>query len=516
MRSPSRRSIAGSRTRAGRSATASGVGRSAVRWTMFSRSWVAQVGSGLLLVGIFGALTIAGAQEANRLGSPLELTVSDAEARLVADTKLDHVRLTDLMLTCTDRENRSGRIYVSALGEQPLPDVLVEFDASEDCEAGPLRVAGRLERRWRTADGRPAATDVPRTLLFHPHTDDLVWLAMSTALTILGGVLMWSGLWRRRAERERLRKATEPGPVLAPQAGQEGDPYRQEEGSEALLSRPLRPDKRWFRRARRGSSLGLALGGVLLATMLLWAGVVTRDVIRVYSMWSSGVPASAVAVHGLEPPLPPPGTKDGRTASFINIDRLVVVYTDGHGRRHHGSYSRKALFSPIYEGRSELRYDPDDPSSFAVSTVREGLRGELLLLLLVFAAVVPGTLRVMRAPRRRLRELEQLRETLHSSPEEVILPVLSVHRLEFKGDLVSTDDCLHLPDGATLTESFAEGERPLFVEIDESRVLGLRRTGQPGRVVVLREDLSPLVADEHEAERVRLRYRRGRGERPVT
>lgn len=142
-------------------------------------------------------------------GGPL--TVSDAEARLVADTKLDHVRLTDLMLTCTDRENRSGRIYVSALGEQPLPDVLVEFDASEACEAGPLRVAGRLERRWRTADGRPAATDVPRTLLFHPHTGDLVWRAMSTALTILGGVLMWSGLRRRRAERERLRKATEPG-----------------------------------------------------------------------------------------------------------------------------------------------------------------------------------------------------------------------------------------------------------------------------------------------------------------
>lgn len=94
-----------------------------------------------------------------------------------------------------------------------------------------------------------------------------------------------------------------------------------------------------------------------------------------------------------------------------------------------------------------------------MSTVREGLWGELLLLLIVFAAVVPGTLRVMRAPRRRLRELEQLRETLHSSPEEVILPVLSIHRLEFKGDLVSTDYCLHLPDGATLTESFAGAER---------------------------------------------------------
>lgn len=293
---------------------------------------------------------------------------------------------------------------------------------------------------------------------------------------------------------------------------QDGDPYRQDPGVGGLVPRPLRPDPRFFRRARRGPLLRAILGGLLLTLGLLWAAVFVRDTVRMHAVWSSGELASDVEVRGLRPPL------EGFAAQrkpIINLDDLEVTYSDADGVRHHGSYTRWALVAPIHTGAPlVIKYDRADPSSFALSTAIEGARGEQIFIALVLAALAAGSLALLRGARRRLRALAETRELLHSSPEDVVLAVLATLKHEEKGDLVSTEYSLQLPEGPTITETFMSGERPLFLELDESRVLGLRRPQQPGQVLVLRDDLSPLAADEHEDERVRLRYRRLRGERP--
>ena len=144
-----------------------------------------------------------------------------------------------------------------------------------------------------------------------------------------------------------------------------------------------------------------------------------------------------------------------------------------------------------------------------VSTTPAGARVDAAGPVADESAAVPEPL-----PDRRLRELAQIREVLHSSPEEVILHVAYAQRHEVKGELLSTTYGLRAADGSELTAVFVPPEQPLFLELDESRALGLRRPGHPAQVVVLRDDLAPLVADEAEAERARLRYRRGRpGER---
>jgi hypothetical protein len=481
---------------------------------MFSRTWVAQVYGGLSLVVVFGALAIVvGVQEAARSAPPVALSVAEAGAQVEAVEQLDHVRLTDLVLGCDDLGGSNNRIYARARGEQPEPVVLVEFHWRDGCKPGPLSVAGTLQHPPQALELELQITGVPRVLLLRPHASHRVGLVIWAALAILGVGLVAYGVRRRRDELERLRRTMEAGPVLIPETGQEGDPYRQEQGAGRLLPRPLRPDERWFRRARRGPLVRAVLGGLLLALGLLWAGFFTFDAVRMHVVWSGGEPASAVRVAGLREE--PVGFAAQRKPVVTHHD-LAVAYTDAGGVRHHGTYSRWALAVPIYKGEPlEVRYDHDDPSSFALSLVVESFHGELMLILLVLAILVPVSLGMIREPRLRLRELAQIRETLHSDPEEVIFPVLSVHRHEVKDKLVSTEYNLELPDGATMTESFPDGERPLFVELDESRVLGLRRRGPSGHVIVLRDDLSPLAADEHEDERVRLRHRRA-SERPGT
>ena len=469
---------------------------------MLSRIWLAQVITGLALAGLFAAVTLSLATEAyTRTTPPLMLTVAEATTRVEAGETLAHVQLTDLVIHCDTQQLVERTVYAGALGsEEGGPLVIVKLDATDACGDGPLQVPGTLERPVLALQADLSLTSEPHVVMFRPHKDAFLGIAICVAMTLFGAGLTWRGLWRRRTEREWCR-TLQAGPELPPESHQDRDPYRQEQDGVRLLPRPLRPDEDWLRSARRQTLAGGALGAGLLALSLLWLGLFVRDAIVIHATWASGEVASDVQIGG-----------EVKTRAVVfNTADLVIVYTDANGRRRRGAYSRLALISCIADTREPVvKYDRDDPTRFAVSWLIDGFWGEVALLVVMLAMMVPGSLAMLRAPRRRLRELAEIREVLHSSPEEVTLEVLYAQPTEVKGTLVSTLYGLRLPEGATITEKIVAGERPLFLEIDESRALGLRCPNRPDRVVVLRDDLSPLIADESEAERVRLRHRRGR------
>ena len=471
---------------------------------MLSRSWVVRVGCGSLLAGVCGVVGFGIVMQAvEHSAPPVELSVLEVFREGAARKALTHLRITDLVMHCDTREATEGKIYVSAVRDMQGPVIVVELDPDDDCEDGPVRVAGSVMFPHQTSIFEGDMELVERAM-FRPHPGYRGGLVTCAALILLGAALVWSGLRRRRAEQEQRRGAANESPVSAARVQHDGDPYRQGGDGRWLLPGPLRPDEQWSRSTRRRALAAGGLGVMMLATGLLLAMTFTRDAIRMHSVWATGELATRAYIHG-------------RSGGLLNEVKLIVVYSDASGRRYHGTYWRIALLPRIDdETPNFVKYDREDPTSFAVSAMIEGFWGEVALMIGMLGLVVASSLILLRAQRRRLRALAQIREVLHSSPEEVILEVLYAQRQEDKGVLLSTVYGLRLPDGSEHAETLMVPEQPLFLEIDESRVLGLCRAGHPGQVVILRDDLSPLVADLQEAERVRLRYRRGRGERPVT
>lgn len=464
---------------------------------MFWRSWMVRVVCGSLLAGVCGVVTFGVVMQAiERSAPPAERSVTEVIEVIrkgTARKARTHLRITDLVNACDNREAIQGKLYVGLVRGPGGPELLVELDPDDDCEDGPVRVAGSVEPL--TFDGD---TDTVERVVFRPHPGYLGGLVTYAALTLLGVALVWSGLRRRRAEQEVRRRATNDVSVGAERVQHDGDPYRQAGDGRWLLPGPLRPDEQWQRGARRRALAGGWLGVMMLATGLLLAMNFMRDAIRMHAVWATGELATHAYVHG-------------RSGGLLNAVKLIAVYDDASGRRYHDTYWRIALFSRIDDETPQvIKYDREDPTSFAVSAIVEGFWGEVALMIGMLCLVVPSSLILLRARRRRLRELAQIREVLHSSPEEVVLEVLYAQRQEVKGELVSTVYGLRLPDGSEHVETLMAPQQPLFLEIDESRVIGLCRPGHPDQFVILHADLAPLVADVQEAERVRLRYRSGR------
>ena len=151
----------------------------------------------------------------------------------------------------------------------------------------------------------------------------------------------------------------------------------------------------------------------------------------------------------------------------------------------------------------------DEPERFALSWLIDGFLGQLALHLALSATLAALAGAMLAGARRDRRELTRLRVLLHDDPEEVALEVVRATHNIVHNNHVTTTYRLHIPAGEDLDLTLPRDEFPLFLDLDRSRVLGLRRPGATSHAVVLREDLTPLAAPPREAERVRQRWREG-------
>ena len=472
---------------------------------MLANSWLPRLLLGLLLtlVGlVFGTMTAVRAHRHSQ--PPLAETVDDAARLAYIRGAREHVRLTDLIVQCDRRgllRDRFWNDHLYARGvdrvEAPRWVVLIELDPAAPCDEDPDRTVGTLERADDRLTYEAEQLGLTSIIVLRPYRSELGALLTYAALLLLGALLTRSGLRRRASERELLRRITDESPPPADEP-RTVDPYRQTaEGR--LLPGPLRLDERWMREQRRRVLASGAGAAVVLVLTLGWFGAWAYGAVRTQAAWSRGTVAIDAHV----------GQAGGVHLAVVDHSEYVVVYTDAAGRRQHSAISRTAFgFPPAHWHDPIVRLAADDPEHVAVSWLIDEFSGELWFHLAVLGLIVPTSLALLRAPRRRRRELAAIRDAIHNSPEEVVLDVLSCHRHEIQGQHIHTSYSLQIPGGNLVYTVFAAGERPLFLELDESKLLGLRRAGDPSFAVILREDLVPLIADPHAGERVRRRWRR--------
>lgn len=469
---------------------------------MVPHALLPRVIGGLVVLGVFGALTVVvGLQECRNSGSPLVASVAEASARVRSGETLEHLRLSDLSLRCDTLQLAQKRAYAGAFGVEGVdgPLVLVELDADGGCDDGPTTLVGTLERPERSLLAALSLTDPdsPQVTLLRPHPDNFVAVLVIGVLSLLGGWLMVSGL---KTGREQLRRLVEQPPADLGAERPSGDPYREAASGRCLLPGPLHLSEEWARGQRREGIGSLVFGTVCLAGAAVWSTSFARDALRDHAVWSSGILATDVQVDG-----------ESRTRMLVLEDAdMTVAYTDGAGLRHHGRVSRMGF------GKLDTRRDPvvhlaaDDPDRFAMSWMIDGFVGALALHLGLVGMLGVFGVALLAHVRKSRRALAQVRDTLYSDPEEVVLSVFQTTHGEANGNRVTTTYSLHIPGGDTFDLTLPASEYPLFLEIDQSRVLGLRRAGDRGHVVVVREDMTPLAAPPGEAERVRLRWRAGK------
>lgn len=474
---------------------------------MASRMWILRVVFGLVLLALFGWLTLASIQQQqDRSGPPVEVSVAEATARVEAGEALVNARLTDLSLDCATLTLVQKRGYVAGHGagggglRQPM--VLVDHGEDTGCLDGPAQFVGAVSAPDLMLLAELRLTVVPHVVLLRPHTGGGVADVMIVGvLDLLALWLMVSGLRRRRAEQEALRRLVDGPDATLDDDARPGDPSREAAGGRWLLPGPLRLSDAWVRGQRRGGLVATVFSWLLLCGAAWLAVVATGDVLRTRRVWSTGVPATDVQVNG-----------DSQTRWLFVIEDadLTVAYTDSAGRRRHGQVSRHGLGELNTRPTPAVRHAVDDPDDFVLSWVHDALIGEVILYLLFLGVLVGGGIAARAAARKGRSELAAVRGLLASEPEEVALALVSTSPIMVNEHHVGTLYTLQIPGGGSFELSLRHGEFPLFLELDQSRVLGLRRSGDLRQALVVREDLSPLAGPLDEAERVRLRWRAGK------
>lgn len=466
---------------------------------MGRRAWLPRIIGGLILATVFFALAVdAGLKDHRPNEPPLALSVAEAAARVEVGETLPHVRLTDLRLDCDVLWSVGRRAYVGAFGA-PLfagPMVLLEL-ADDHCVSGPLVLVGELDRPPLELLIALDLTGDPHASLLHPHTNDRTGVLAYVALGLLGCALAGSGMRCRSRERDRLADAHASPPE--PTAKQPGSPFRRAADSRWLLPGPLRLSEVWARAQLRRGNLRIALAALLLTAVGLWLAWFTRDALRDRATWSHGVPATDV------------GARDESHTRVLMFEHAVirVAYTDSVGRRHHGRVSRLGVSKLDRDAPPLVRHAADAPERFALSWLVDGFLGQLALHLALSAMLAALAFTMLGGARRDRRELNRLRELIRDDPEEVPLEVVRATPNIVHNAHVTTTYRLHVPEGEDFDLTLPRDQTPLFLELDRSRALGLRRPGATGHAVVLREDLTPLAAPPREAERVRHRWREG-------
>ena len=466
-------------------------------------SWVPRVVAGLVIFSLFSYLAVDEAIDASRRsGPPTAMTVDEAARRSETDVLVEHVRITDLVVDCGTQSVVQMYIYVGGAGARGAdgPLVLMALDSDVTCQDGPVVLTGDVMRPEFSLVAALGLTSVSRLVLLRPYTFQPLNLII-LGLAALGGIfLARSGLRRRQANRALLANLEMPeAPTdLAPDPG---EPYRRAPGERWLLPGPLRLGAVWMRKQQRNMWLTAIAIVAITGFTLWWSGSALVRARQAAEIWETGVFATDVEVGG---------SSNIRLYGTLNDGEFVVAYTDLAGRRHTGEASRMAIGAPISDKIPPvIKLDPADPTRYALSWLVSDRTDEYLFhgILLITVLFTAGA--TMIASRSRRREQRRSRAIIHNSPEEHVLPVLRAEPRYVKDQIVGTDYTVRLPGGQTFDFTM-DRARPLFLEIDESRLLALWHPKDPAFAVILHEDLTPLTPDPQEAERVRLRYRRGK------
>lgn len=316
---------------------------------------------------------------------------------------------------------------------------------------------------------------------------------LGVVLVAVVGVRVLAG---GRAARER-RAA-----IAGGDAGRTGGAYRSEPAAPTLLPRPLRIDPVAAWRAWLGGVGARALAAALGVVVLAWVGRFALAAHALHSVWRDGAEVTSLHVevherhHGL----------------LLRVSEFTADYTAPDGSRQIEGYTRWSMFGGVDRARPMVvRVDPADPRRFALSWVIEGFAGEVVVCVVVVALGLVLALGLMVGQWSADDYRGRVCAVLHAGAEEVVLAVISVEDGQLVDDYAWTTYVLRAPEGERTISVWAPGTRPMFLDLEETQVLGLRRVDAPAQIVVLRDDLWPLLVDEEASERVRRQFRERRG-----
>lgn len=458
-------------------------------------SWTPLLVVGLLVAAV-GSWGTWSAVEERRIAAATPQDCELAESLRCAREDERLVRLTDIDVRCDAIATVDGQVFAAATG----PDgraAMVEVLPGEAC--------ADVGQRGHTIDQTPPEQQG----LFETApgirargTRPTLWtLVLTSALAALGVWLVVVAFRTRRRLADELAQAL--ALAAAPKRRKADDqptsnaaPYRGTETEATLLPRPLGLRAASTRGARRK---GIVLGFVAAVSLLATVGYVARGggaQLAEAEVWEGATPTNVIGLSG--------EIRSRAMGVFQTID-VRYYYRDSTRAPHVGERSYFALFGEFAGERFAVRYDRDDPARHAISWSHEQAGPIWWWLLLVGALGVGASIAVLAAARRSSAAPRRWSAALEH-PEEVELRVTAAVEVLHHG----------APTGAIEYELAVPGtsqtikrviprpqEEPFFLDLDRTRVLGVRNPKQPDAIIVLRCDLAPLDLDPALAAEIR-------------
>ncbi len=209
------------------------------------------------------------------------------------------------------------------------------------------------------------------------------------------------------------------------------------------------------------------------------------------TIWSTGKQAVACSVKG----------KHINRRWFSNSYKLDVSYQDSDEEWHSGHLEFDTLgASANTDKEPDVKYDPKDPSRFALNWAEDakGARWGSILLFVSMVTLIGGGMLV--AARRKLRELADLRACARAF-DEVEIEIIGIEAItDSRGRSSGVSRCSYrIPDSGRTGETEVPANiNPLTVDNKGARVLALRPKSLPDQMVVVDESFKPFSFNEGE------------------
>jgi hypothetical protein len=268
-----------------------------------------------------------------------------------------------------------------------------------------------------------------------------------------------------------------------------------------LPPRPLRLQSSFVLGCWLKALIFFALGVAILVGITIWQGGEARAILRDGEIWDHGEVATDSNVSGKE-----------RSQNFIvNSYDLKVDYTDQKGAEHHAKLEFTLLFRSVDQhSEAEVRYDPRDPSKFALAWAVERSGSRWLSVIFLW-----GILALFGALMGWLGFL-QVRNWLDASAaaadsDEIAAHLISVSEVRNqKGKPTGARNYLFrvpLPGGREVqrTVQLKGALSPLWTDGSRRQLVVLAAKKVPERPIVVRSDLHPFAFSSDEAQAIRQR-----------
>lgn len=482
---------------------------------MRGESWANHLVLGLLVLvaGVIGATEqIEQRQAWQRVMAQPVIESSVQGSAALSSPASYRTRLVDLFVDCERMISIDGHVYVLGHGGGWRDLVIVEVAPGEECDATVARVHRIEPAAPELAAAVLASRDLPvhyRPALARPPSAEPLSPAMAIGVVLVGLAWLLYALGMRRAYRaavaEAMARAATPRRARAgAETTSAQGPYRAEAEAGTVIPRPLKLRSRVLVEQRRQGIAANIAAWSITALTLAYVGYAGHEQWSEQQRWETGIPARDVS-----------GSGDSRShvrGVFRSASFRYVYYDAGH-RPHVGERSFTTLFGPELRGGDfKVRYHASEPSVHAVGWTGEDT-APLWMALLLYAGL--GVLfggacfmvarRALAAPRRWTAVLEH--------PEEVELVVKSKQEVLNRGTPTGVVLYTFAVPGSDQPFEYRAPDpsrSPFFLDLDQTRALGLRNPKKPGAVMVLRADLSPLEVDAGLEQEIRARAKEAR------